>query len=248
MAKKILIGLILPRDFDENQSPSYQSYLKLKPIDGYTYDLSIKKGIYIADNRNDTISGDYDYYMPLDGDHTFTTENIKQLLAHDKDIIFGIYESRQKPDFATATEMITESAGYNIPMSSTGLKKALMSGLGFGLIKRCVIDKIEKPTFHNPRYQGKCLGEDVAFCMDAINAGFDVWIDCNCKIGHILDMKIKETCKMISIELTEQQHQNLKVILDSGKWEVGCREAAAMVEVRAIVERAKKTEEAKKAE
>jgi hypothetical protein len=160
--------------------------LRLKQIPGYVFDLQIKKGILIPNNRNLTLGDyDFDYYMPLDGDHEFSEKDIARMLNHDLDIVFGAYESRERPGYATASE----SGGFDIPMSASGLKKVIFSGLGFGLIKRNVFDKIEKPPFYFPRMQGQMVGEDVAFCLDAINAGFEIFVDCDCKIKHILTSK-----------------------------------------------------------
>ena len=67
--------------------------------------------------------------------------------------------------------------------------KADYIGFGWVLIKKGVFEKLEYPWFApRMRYienniQDLC-SEDVAFCLDAKNAGFEIWVDPKCRVGH----------------------------------------------------------------
>ena len=55
----------------------------------------------IAQNRNDCVQDalydDVDYILWVDSDMTFNPDDLKQLLADDKDIVTGLYFTRKQP-------------------------------------------------------------------------------------------------------------------------------------------------------
>ncbi len=66
------------------------------------------------------------------------------------------------------------------------------SGFGWLLIKKGVFEHPEMKypwfapqmqVFDSGEVQDMC-GEDVSFCLDAIKAGFEIWIDPQCRVGH----------------------------------------------------------------
>jgi hypothetical protein len=66
------------------------------------------------------------------------------------------------------------------------------SGFGWLLIKKGVFEHAEMKypwfapqmqVFDSGEVQDMC-GEDVSFCLDAIKAGFEIWIDPQCRVGH----------------------------------------------------------------
>ena len=66
------------------------------------------------------------------------------------------------------------------------------AGFGWLLIKHGVFEdeKIKYPwfapkmqVFESGEVQDMC-GEDVSFCLDAIEAGYEIWCDPNIRVGH----------------------------------------------------------------
>lgn len=64
------------------------------------------------------------------------------------------------------------------------------TGFGWVLIKKGVFENLEYPwfapkmqVFESGAVQDMC-GEDVSFCLDAKEAGFDIWCDPRIRVGH----------------------------------------------------------------
>lgn len=139
----------------------------------------------------------YDYMMWIDSDIRFNTELFIKLVEMDKDIASGWYSQPggtspvvEKMDdeyfkqngayqFLTADELTERSE----------LCKVDYIGFGWVLIKQGVFEKLEYPWFApkllniGEDMQDVC-SEDVAFCHDAKDAGFEIWLDPTCRVGH----------------------------------------------------------------
>ena len=67
--------------------------------------------------------------------------------------------------------------------------KADYTGFGWILIKQGVFEKLKYPWFM-PRLMkvndsiSEVTSEDVAFCIDARQAGFDIWVNPKVRVGH----------------------------------------------------------------
>ena len=64
------------------------------------------------------------------------------------------------------------------------------TGFGWLLIKKGVFEELEYPwfapkmqVFESGNVQDMC-GEDVSFCLDAIDEGWDIWCDPRIRVGH----------------------------------------------------------------
>jgi hypothetical protein len=64
------------------------------------------------------------------------------------------------------------------------------TGFGWVLIKKGVFENLEYPwfapkmqVFESGAVQDMC-GEDVSFCLDAIEEGFKIWCDPRVRVGH----------------------------------------------------------------
>ena len=130
-----------------------------------------------------------------DNDVLVPRNALNRLLAHDKDMIGGLYFQRGEPytptilytAHGTDGDWLTAYDGW----AETGLKKVNGIGTGFLLIKRAVFEKMEAPWF---KYQIKLtkegnithFGEDLYFCAKAETLGFEIWVDLTIKCGHIM--------------------------------------------------------------
>ena len=148
---------------------------------------------------------DITHYFFIDSDisHGDPVGVLKKLLAYNKDIISGAYISRANTNAYTAgyfdkcigdVDPINKSIGT----SETGLIKVDWVGGGALLVKREVFEHkdFKYPWFSRERLinvgsDGKIYaaitGEDVSFCINAKQAGFDIWLDADSVFTHHLD-------------------------------------------------------------
>lgn len=139
----------------------------------------------------------YDYIMWIDSDIIFNIESFKKLVEMDKNIASGWYS--QPGNMTPVVEKMndkffTKHGHYKFISTKEMIErsdvfKADYIGFGWVLIKKGVFEKIEYPWFApkiiniNKNIQEVC-SEDVAFCIDAKNSGFEIWLDSTCRVGH----------------------------------------------------------------
>ncbi|GBU22935.1 hypothetical protein R80B4_02848 [Fibrobacteres bacterium R8-0-B4] len=171
------------------------------------------QGCLIAHNRNFGVSGadsrvkqnnfPFDYYLAIDADVVFKPEDVIQLINQDKDIIGGAYAYRPDPTRIVAGHFNDSnkfdgdlSAKNFLPNTTKGLLEVDFLGAGFLLIKAKVFETLEYPYFreeliHQTNANGEtCVsvcGEDVGFFLQAKRTGIKAYIDCDCKVEHILE-------------------------------------------------------------
>ena len=145
---------------------------------------------------------EYDYQLWIDSDIMFNTEQFYRLVAHDKDIAAGWYCTEdgrtssvahwlEEGDFRQNGGVMNHETGE----SMSKRKKPFTvdyTGFGWTLIKKGVFedDKMKYPwfapkmqVFESGEVQDMC-GEDVSFCLDAMEAGFEIWCDPVIRVGH----------------------------------------------------------------
>jgi hypothetical protein len=135
----------------------------------------------------------YDYMMWIDSDVVFGPENFTKLVNHDKDIISGWHASPYADMIATPVwEGLTFLFEHTVPIdvmeSRTEPFKATAAGLGWCLIKQGVVEKMVWPWFGHKmvKIDGVQIdpGEDIIFFLEAAGAGFQLWVDPTCRVGH----------------------------------------------------------------
>lgn len=154
--------------------------------------LDFKKGTYVHDNRNwivnAAIKGKATHLMFLDTDLTFPTDGIKKLIAHDKDIVGGMYNMKGLP-LVNTIKFADENGNFinkTMELPKEVFKCAAIP-TGFMLIKISCLDKIKQPYFEFGIGKESIIGEDVMFCKKATKAGIEIWCDPTILIGHIGD-------------------------------------------------------------
>jgi hypothetical protein len=139
------------------------------------------------------LGADCTHIFFCDDDMAFPPDTINRLLKHDKDIVMGLYLMRSYPHFPAAFDMEL-AGGYNKFMYLTpdveGLVEITNGGLGCVLIKTEVFKKMERPwvTLGELIKDGWC--DDVAFFNRARKAGFRIYLDTECKVGHMMSVNI----------------------------------------------------------
>lgn len=183
--KTILIAIPTNKNIE---AQTFKSIYDLEVPPGYKTYFQFFYGYQVDQVRNLIASWAerYDYLFSVDSDIAFPSDTLKKMLAHDKDMVSGLYIQR-KPG-----EHILElyRNGYNINYNDiSGMGLVEVDGCGFGcvLVKSEVIRKIGYPQFvyksaldHNHTFS-----EDNYFCMKAKENGFRIWADTNILCDHI---------------------------------------------------------------
>ena len=142
----------------------------------------------------------YDYQLWIDSDIVFNTEQFFRLVVMDKDIAAGWYMTEdgrttsvahwlEEGDFRNNGGVMNHETGESM---SKRKKPFTVDYTGFGwvLIKNGVFESLPYPwfapkmqVFESGEVQDMC-GEDVSFCLDAKEAGFEIWCDPQVRVGH----------------------------------------------------------------
>ena len=144
----------------------------------------------------------YDYQLCIDSDIVFKTEQLLQLVLMDKDIAAGWYMTEDGQTTSVAHWLDEDNFRNNggVMNHETGetmskRKKPFTvdyTGFGWVLIKKGVWEHEDMKypwfapkmqVFESGDVQDMC-GEDVSFCLDALEAGFEIWCDPRIRVGH----------------------------------------------------------------
>ena len=151
----------------------------------FSYNMVISS--CIAQNRNDCVQDalddDVDYILWVDSDMTFNPDDLKQLLADDKDIVTGLYFTRKQPVEPVIYSMVDDGEYYTSIKDyyKNTMFKVGGCGSGFVLVKTDVYRKIKKDWYS---IIGN-IGEDLSFCKRALQTGYDIYCDTTVKLGHV---------------------------------------------------------------
>ena len=125
----------------------------------------------------------------LGDDHTWEPDLLLALLAHEVDIVVPLVTSKAWPFRPVVFEH--EVAGSSHKYRSlqltgrSGLVPVAAAGTAGMLIRRRVFERLEQPYFTLPFGSMQKLSEDVFFCRQAREAGFDIHCDLDRSMGHI---------------------------------------------------------------
>lgn len=189
--KKILIAVPTNKYVE---TETMKAIYDLEVPEGYKTELQFFYGYRIDQIRN--LIADwakrYDYLFSVDSDMVFPPDTLKRLLAHNKDMVSGLYIQR-KPG-----EHILEiyRNGFHVSYGDIRGKGLVeIGGCGFGcvLINSDVIRKIEYPHFHyHVALDHKdTVSEDNYFCNKAREVGFQIFADTSLLVDHVGTVKFQ---------------------------------------------------------
>lgn len=125
---------------------------------------------------------EFTHFLSLDSDIMLPRGVITKYLNWDKDLVTGAYVIAQEQGQRTTCVFARYKQLYTL--EAVGLsqhpQQAWASGLGCMLIKRKVLEKI---AFRNLPTAAGTL-EDVLFCKDIRDAGFELWADLSALLPH----------------------------------------------------------------
>lgn len=164
-----------------------KSIYDLEVPDGYTTTFQYFFGYQVDQIRNLIASWaeKFDYLFAVDSDMSFAPDTLKKLLAHNVDVVSGLYIQR-KPG-----QHILEiyRNGRNVPYQDIkGQGLVPVDGCGFGcvLVKSDVIRAIGYPQFvyKSALDHANTVSEDTYFCLKAKEKGYKIWADTTIQCGH----------------------------------------------------------------
>ena len=189
--KRILIGIPTARNIEVD---TFKSIYDLDVPDGYTVDFQYFFGYNIDQVRNliaDWVVNGYDYLLSIDSDIAFERDVLKKLLAHDKDVVSGMYIQRRPGIHVLELYEHNNRGGVsNIPyekIKGRGLVEIAGCGFGCVLVKAEVFRKVGYPQFkyHSAIDHANTISEDNDFCTKARSNGFRIWVDTTIQCRHI---------------------------------------------------------------
>jgi len=149
-----------------------------------------RQGMDVTGNYNALVEGtEGDWLFIMGDDHTFAPDLLVNLLAHEVDVVVPLVLKKDAPFDPVVyegEEGVDEATGLTINrvarLEPTGLQEIHAAGSAGMLIRRYVLDAIERPVFTTSNgYQN----EDLLFCKKVREAGFKIYCDADQKMGHI---------------------------------------------------------------
>lgn len=184
------------------------------------------EGTYIVSQRNNIIAQakavGADALLFVDDDHILPKDVLVRLLKRDVPIVSAHYYTRRPPHYSTAFLRIDQRGWRSI---STGSAQELITitdgmvavdgvGMGCMLIRRPVWEAMGEPWCKAGQFDPRDVAEDLSFCANAQAAGFQIWVDLDIPLPHIM------TCTIVP----EAGRQNAYRLLSVAEAE-GLREA-----------------------
>ena len=181
--KKILIAIPTAKNIEPD---TFKSIYDLIVPDGYETTFQYFFGYNVDQVRNliaDWVVNGFDYLFSVDSDIAFAPDTLSKMLAHDRDVVSGLYIQRKPGQHILEIYEHTATGGVvNMPYGKLkGRTLVEVAGCGFGcaLVKAEVMRKIGYPQFkyHSAISINDTISEDVDFCRKARDNGFTIWAD-----------------------------------------------------------------------
>lgn len=150
-----------------------------------------------CNNIVDNFEGDWLWIMG--DDHVFRPDMLLRLLDHDVDIVVPLCVQKHPPFLPVVHESLEPSGRFNMIDLTKHKEEKLVEVYAAGsagmLIKRHVLEAMEKPIFEFGRIGQENVGEDLLFCHKAQEAGFKVHCDLSLKLGHLRPITLTSEMK-----------------------------------------------------
>lgn len=148
------------------------------------------KGMDVTAQFNELVermSGDWLWI--LGHDHTWTWDPLilVKLLQHDLDVVVPLVLKKNAPfDIVVYSGEVEDENGkswyMHAELEPEGVQEVYAAGSAGMLIRRRVLDKLERPIFRTTGFQ---QDEDLQLCAAIRNAGFKIHIDVDTRMGHL---------------------------------------------------------------
>ena len=173
-----------------NEYSSYVTYSRMK-----TLGLDVLRG---ADQKPFGGKVDYDVWVTIDSDIRFTPEQIIELIedTNKYPVVSGLYRMEDLKHYACVKEWDTKyfktNGSFEFMKSDEDIKDKYISvaynGMGFFACRKGVIEKLKYPYFSYPLIEidglRETCSEDVSFCKNLTDAGFEITVNTTLRVGH----------------------------------------------------------------
>ena len=153
---------------------------------------------------------DYDVWVTIDSDMVFSAEQVIELIESTEThpIVSGVYMMQDVKHLCVVKEWdkahflekgyfpyVTgaELEEWKKENKSDKFMKVAYSGMGFFAVRKGVLEKLKYPYFHRDceimtKEDGTIVrdvcSEDVSLCRNLTDAGFDIMLNANLRVGH----------------------------------------------------------------
>jgi hypothetical protein len=178
-----------------NEYSSYVTYSRMK-----TLGLNVLRG---ADQKPFGGKIEYDVWVTIDSDIRFTPDQIIELIedTNKYPVVSGLYRMEDLKHYACVkdwdVEHFIKNGSFEFMKSDEPIKDKYISvaynGMGFFACRKGVIEKLKYPYFTYPLIEmdGKdgvlltdTCSEDVSFCKNLTDAGFEITVNTSLRLGH----------------------------------------------------------------
>lgn len=189
--KKILIAIPTAKNIEVE---TFKAIYDLEIPEGYQTTFQYFYGYNIDQVRNliaDWVVNGFDYLFSVDSDISFPSDTLKKLLAHDRDIVSGLYIQRIPGKHTLEIYEANDRGGVSHisygKIKGRGVVEVQGCGFGCVLVKAEVLKTVGYPQFryHSALDHKNTVSEDVDFCRKALAKGFRIWADTTIKCRHI---------------------------------------------------------------
>jgi hypothetical protein len=239
----VKIGFTVPNGIAVEDTIAWKSFQKITK-QGTTGDIQLSyttaSGCCIGINRNLCVNEgrslakiqkefNFDFMLYVDFDIEFTFRDILRIVSHNKPIMSGSYRRKEDPRIIHAgywKDSIVGLADFGFSSEEKGIKSVDWLGGGFLLISKEVFCKMEYPYFRylvieymkNGELCAEDTTEDFGFCINAVKAGFELLVDCDCVVkhhNHVRGITDADTPTAFMIKLSEQELKYLSQLLQA---------------------------------
>ena len=189
--KTILIAIPTARNIE---AETFKSIYDLIVPEGYQVTFQYFYGYNVDQVRNliaDWVVKGFDYLFAVDSDMAFAPDTLAKMLAHDRDIVSGLYIQRIPGQHTLEVYEPNAQGGVtHIPydkIRGQGLVEIASCGFGCVLVKGAVFKAIPYPHFvyHSAIDHANTVSEDIDFCNKARTRGFKLFADTTILCRHI---------------------------------------------------------------
>ena len=196
MNQKVLIAV--PTGEMARRADFYDYYNQLIRPEGTIQTFA--HGASPARNRNIMIKvaleHECTHILFLDDDMAFKPDLLTRLLAHDKDIVSGLYLMRNYPHLPVMFDEAFDDGKCKFAFlnkGKQGLVEVVNIGLGACLIKTDVFRNMEEPWITLGECEKDHWCDDIAFFNRARKAGYKMYVDLEAPCGHFMSAVIWPT-------------------------------------------------------
>lgn len=135
----------------------------------------------------DALAGGYEWLFFLDDDVIVPSDTVHRLIRYKLPIVSGLYYRRHE---GLQPVMQKLGTGWITNFQIGSMVEADLVGAGCLLIHRSVLEKVPKPWFdwrcdREDLPENQRLSEDFAFCLNAKNQQFQIFVDTSIQCRHL---------------------------------------------------------------